>query len=649
MAQGLWRISGVMALCIGLVAPAARAQAITPQPNPAPPAAGPPSPENDVELTRPLTPLEQFQVAPPRATAPAAKPLPSVSYDLEVRGLESVGLERDFRRLSTLQSGRGKAVSELQINARVTDDKELIARLLRSQGYYQGQAEITIEPETTPGRYRVVVTAVPGQLFHFASVSVSGPDTDPRGLARNALTLNPGDPIVAQKVEAAEANVALALPQHGYPFAKVGQRDIALNPTDAKGAYNLPVTPGPKSSFGAFRVHEPVFTAEHLAVIGRFKPLELYDSRKIDDFRGALVATNLFSTVAVSPVDTGRMAPDGTRIADLDVRGAAAPSRTLSGSLGYETGAGVKAEAAWTALNLFPPEGALTLRGVAGSQEQLFGVQFRRANAGRRDRTITAGVETSREDTDAFTAYTGAVRASVARATTPLWQKRWTYSAGVEAELSREQAFSLALGRQAYQTYKIAGLRLAAGYDRSDSVLNPTRGFQILTTLDPEAEFSAAGRGFVKTTVEGRIYVPAMQALVLAGRLRVGAIFGIDAQDLAPTRRFYEGGGDTIRGFSFQKVGPKAPDGTPLGGVSATNFTTEARYRFGNFGVVTFVDGGQVYETRTPRFADLRYGVGIGARYYTNFGPIRIDIATPISRRSGEGAIGVYISIGQAF
>jgi translocation and assembly module TamA len=131
--------------------------------------------------------------------------------------------------------------------------------------------------------------------------------------------------------------------------------------------------------------------------------------------------------------------------------------------------------------------------------------------------------------------------------------------------------------------------------------------------------------------------------------MRLGALFGIDPQQLAPSRRFYEGGGGTIRGFGYQQVGPKAPDGSPLGGASSADMSLEARYRFGNFGVVTFVDGGQVYETATPRLSDFRYGVGVGARYYTNFGPIRFDIATPVSRRPGESVIGVYISIGQAF
>ena len=65
--------------------------------------------------------------------------------------------------------------------------------------------------------------------------------------------------------------------------------------------------------------------------------------------------------------------------------------------------------------------------------------------------------------------------------------------------------------------------------------------------------------------------------------------------------------------------------------------------------MVPFFDGGNAYESSTPKFNDMRYGVGIGARYYTNFGPFRIDVATPLNPRKGDGKIALYISIGQAF
>ena len=73
------------------------------------------------------------------------------------------------------------------------------------------------------------------------------------------------------------------------------------------------------------------------------------------------------------------------------------------------------------------------------------------------------------------------------------------------------------------------------------------------------------------------------------------------------------------------------------------------RYRFGDYGVAGFVDLGQSYASKLPDFSDLRVGVGLGARIYTNFGPMRIDIATPLRRRAGESRINVYVSIGQAF
>jgi translocation and assembly module TamA len=652
------RIGGATALWLGVGAPLAFAQSASPPaaaaPAPAPAGAAPasayapPAPAEDQELVLPLTPLDQFTLLPPHEQQPAPKPPPSVRYDIDIRGLDEIGLTKAFRQLSVLENGHGKAASELQIRARAQDDEELVERLLRAQGYYEGRVTITTEARSA-SQFRALVAVVPGPQFRFNSITVKGPPTEPPGLARKALRLAPGDPIVATAVTAAEANISLRLPEQGYPFVKVGDRDIALDPHDARGDYTLPVDPGPKASFGVIEPRENVFDLRHLQVIARFKPGEPYDSRMVDDFRRALLATGLFASVGVAPVDTGRQAADGKQVADVDVDGRAGPAHTISGSVGYETGVGATFEAAWSALNLFPPEGALTLHAIAGSQQQLLGVQFTRSNFGQRDRTLFAQVQSSRQDTDAYKAYTGVVQAQISRASTPIWQKRWTYTVGVEGEVSDEEAWDFAIGARAFHTYKIAGLRLAGGYDRSNSLLNPTQGFQILATVNPEAELGRGTHGFVQSTLEGRVYLPVTRSLVLAGRLRVGALFGITAQELAPSRRFYEGGGSNVRGFAYQDLGPKAPDGSPIGGASSNDFSFETRYRFGNMGLVGFVDGGQVYQSHTPRFSDFRYGVGVGGRYYTNFGPIRLDVATPLSRRSGEGVIGVYISIGQNF
>ena len=136
---------------------------------------------------------------------------------------------------------------------------------------------------------------------------------------------------------------------------------------------------------------------------------------------------------------------------------------------------------------------------------------------------------------------------------------------------------------------------------------------------------------------------------MLAGGARFGTIQGIDRNDLAPSRRYYAGGGGSVRGFGYQELGPRAPDGRPVGGRSFNEFAVEARYRFGNFGIVPFLDAGQVYEESLPQLSRIRFGAGIGGRFYTNFGPMRLDIATPIARKPGESKVALYISIGQAF
>src|SRR3546814_2958020 len=81
-----------------------------------------------------------------------------------------------------------------------------------------------------------------------------------------------------------------------------------------------------------------------------------------------------------------------------------------------------------------------------------------------------------------------------------------------------------------------------------------------------------------------------LDIIVLAGRVRVGSIVGAARERLAPSRRFYAGGGGSVRGFGYQELGPKDPNNDPIGGRSVNELAFEARYRFGNFGVVGFVD-----------------------------------------------------------
>lgn len=606
----------------------------------------------DPALAEPLPALATFDVATPVATAAADdEEATTLRYSVTVEGLDEVELKGRFRELSALEKGDGKRANGATIAARAKEDEALLARILRSEGYYDGTATSTIQQVEDPADLvRVTLTAAPGKRYAFGAIAVPGPATVPPELVRRALPLESGKPIIAVEVAAAEANVSLILPQNGYPFVEVGEREIVLDPAIVTGDYTLPVTPGPRARFGGYSTTgDLAFDAEHVGVLSRFDAGELYDSRKVDDLREALVATSLLSTVAVEPVRTGRIGPDGTETVDLLVTQVAGPSRSLSASAGFGTGQGFRLEGAWTHRNLFPPEGALEFSGVAGTQEQALGLTFRRSNAGQRDRTVLLSASASHQNYDAFEAFTGQLTGRISRASTPIWRKRWTYAFGFEAVGTNEDRFDFARGERVRDTYFIGALPVQLGYDRSDSLLDPTRGFRLLGRLSPEVSLQGSVSPYARALIEGSVYYPLGQSLVVAGRARFGTISGVGRDDIAPSRRLYGGGGGSVRGFGFQQLGPRDINDDPVGGRSLTEFALEARYRFGNFGVVPFIDAGQVTNSSMPGFSELRYGVGIGGRFYTNFGPVRVDVATPLGRRTGESIVALYISIGQAF
>lgn len=627
-----------------------------------------PAPADDPELEQPLTPLGSFDVEPfddSRYTEKADDKATQVRYTYRIEGLDKLSdgnsaapisgadIRGRFEDLSALEDGDGKAANGAMINARLQEDQKLLADILSGQGYFDStvRGSLQLPAQNSQDPITVILDAAAGPRYVLGNIAFDAPAVIPSDLISSSFAPKPGEPIVADRILAGEASIAVELPQNGYPFVKIGERDILLDAPTRTGDYTLPVTPGPRSSFGDIVSGgpEPVFEPGHIAKIARFKKGELYDSRKIDDLRQALVATGLFSVVAVDPQPSGQPAGDGTDYATLVVNQEAGPPRTLAAQAGYATGQGFKVDGSWTHRNLFPPEGALIVNGTAGTQEQGLGTTFRRSNAGKRDRSVELTIDARHSNFDAYEAFTGRLAGRVSYDSTPIWQKRLTYSYGFEIIGTNEQDYDFDAAELRRRTYYLLALPGQVTFDTSNSLLDPTKGFRLSAKLSPETSLGSGAQIYARTIVEGTGYYPVADDFVLAGRLRMGSIGGVSRAQIAPSRRFYGGGGGSVRGFGYQELGPKDPEARPIGGRSMVEAAAEVRYRFGNYGVVAFVDGGQVYTSELPRFTDWRFGVGVGGRFYTNFGPMRLDIATPINRQPGESRISVYVSIGQAF
>ncbi|QTD55799.1 autotransporter assembly complex protein TamA [Parasphingorhabdus cellanae] len=625
------------------------------------------APINDPEIDDPLVPIEDFDVEKfdesEYTEAAENSQSAELRYAYRIAGLEGIEDDSDvrpvnvsdirarFQELSALEDGDGKAANGAMVSARLREDQQLLIDIMSGQGYFDASVNGNVElPLQAGDELSVVLTVTPGKRYDFATIMFDSDPVEPADLITKNFVPKVGEPIVAERVLAAEANLAVVLPEEGYPFAEIGQRDILLDPNTGTGDYTLPLQTGPRSSFGDIvTTGTTAFDADHIDVIARFEKGELYESRKLDDLRKALVATGLFSIVSVKPTPSGEKGPDDTQYATINVEQQAGPPRTLAGSAGYGTGQGFRVEGSWTHRNLFPPEGALIASAVAGTQEQGASLTFRRSNAGRRDRTVEFGLSALHSDFDAYEAFTGRLAGRISYNSTPIWQKRFTYSYGFEVLGTNEEDFNFATGQREDRTFYVAALPGEVGFDTTDSLLDPTKGFRLSAKLSPEASLGSGTQFYGRAQVEATSYYGVADNIILAGRARIGSIAGADRADIAPSRRFYAGGGGSVRGFGYQELGPKDIDNDPVGGRSLIEAAAEVRYRFGDYGVVGFVDAGQVYTSSTPGFDNMRFGVGIGGRFYTNFGPLRLDVATPVNRQPGESRVSVYISIGQAF
>lgn len=573
-----------------------------------------------------------------------------------------------FAGLSSLKSFDDDEDNLAQIVRRARTDRETLQQVLRVYGYYdaqvyqtlgglgervEGEAAGPVDVEKVVVRFDVQ----PGPQYHVGQIALgdlaaAGADYE---ALRGAFKLKTGDAINADRIVAERLSLQTALGETGYAFAKVGDPDLLIDHERREGDLTVPVTPGGVYAFGKVNSsRENFLSSRHLQRIARFDPGDRFKRSEVDDLRQAILATGLVSSVTVEAREVAAAAAGQPGTVDVDVKITPAPLRTIAGLIGYSSGEGFRVEASWEHRNFFPPEGMVRVRAVAGTQEQLAGLTFRRNNFLTRDLVLNADLYARNQTSSAFEARTISFTAGLERQTTLLFQKPWVFAAGVEVLATGERDAAAILANERRKTYFIGALPMRAAYDGSDNLLDPTRGFRVGLRVSPEVSvLNGVRSSYGKAQLDASYYQPMGEKLVVAGRVRFGTIVGTDITNIAPSRRFYAGGGGSVRGYGFQLIGPRDTAGEPSGGRALSEFSLEARVKTGLLGgavsLVPFVDAGAVDTTSTPRLRDIKIGAGIGLRYQTNFGPIRIDLGTPLNPSKGDSRIGVYVALGQAF
>ncbi|MBT2134536.1 BamA/TamA family outer membrane protein [Croceibacterium sp. LX-88] len=549
-----------------------------------------------------------------------------------------------------------------RLAAQAREDEALLNRLLRIYGYYDAvvlRSIGDIEPgaEKAESRPTVRFEIAPGTQYSFGAIDLgnlaqAGTDYP---MLRGAFEIVTGDPLLSDKIVEERFDLDEALGEGGYPFAAIKDPELLVDHARTEGDLTMLVTPGGKYRFGTVTSNVPrLMSGKHLADIARFEPGDIYQRSLELDLRRAILATGLVGSVTMTPVETAAPANGEPGTVDIAVDMTPAKLRTISGRIGYGSGEGFKVEGAWEHRNLFPPEGMLRVRGILGTREQFAGLTFRKNNFGGRDRILTVDAYASTQDYDAYEAETVSLIGTFERISTLLFQKPFSYSAGLELVATREQEKDANGDLGPPETFFIAAVPLFAQFDASDDLLDPRKGYRVGVRMSPEtSRTNGVESYYLRGQVDATYYLQTSENLVLAGRVRVASIPGAPLSAIAPSRRLYAGGGGSVRGYDYRGIGPRNSEGDPSGGRSLLELSAEARIQTGLFdgalGVVPFIDAGTVGEDSVPSFDEIKVGVGVGVRYNTGFGPLRIDVATPLNPGPNDGWIGVYVALGQSF
>ncbi len=568
-----------------------------------------------------------------------------LSYKTEFIGELDDELLDLLKAVSRLSAAQGESPSSLGVlRSRADGDVERLNAVLRSQGYYDGLVATRIDSAARPLVVVVRVETGPAYLwsrFDIVFADAAPPDARERvEKIRAALPL--GERAVAEEVLAAELDVAAVLVRRDFPFAQVSERKAVVDHATRELDVEIKLVVGPRAVFGPM-LAEGVRTVDEVFVERRVTWVrgQPWNAAEVERSRRRLTETGLFSSVRVEAGE----ALEGDGELPMVVRLEEAKHRSIGLGVGYSSTEGAGVSAFWEHRNVFSGGERLRFALKTSELEQSLRATYREPDFLRQDQQLLLDTGYARENTDAFDSRK--ITASVGV------ERRLTDDVSVVGGLALEQS-EITEDGELGDHFFLVGTPLQVRRDTSDDLLDPTRGsrFEIsavpyLHALGSEEEFYIA-----RATHSAYLPIGRERRHILAARLSVGSISGADRRLVPADKRFYAGGGGSIRGYGYQLVGPLDEENDPIGGRSLFEAGAELRVRLtDSVGLVPFVEGGNVFEETVPDFSRaLLWGAGIGVRYFTAVGPIRLDIGVPLHRRQGvDDALQFYISLGQAF
>lgn len=572
--------------------------------------------------------------------------LSALPYEITFVGLKDQAVLKamfDVADLVTLQDRPPASINGLRY--RISGDIPDLLKVLRAFGYYD--ATITSDVQIENGKVEVYLLIHPGPQYTIASYSVyqgdctelaSIPCCAPFTPERLGLTID--GPARSVDIVNAELNLLTELSRCGYPLASVEKRRVIVDMAEKKVEASACIHEGPLSKFGPLTI-SGLKTVQPRYVLRRlgWKEGEYYNPDSVEETQKKLLNSDLFSSVMIShgeELDENGELPLKMKIAE-------SKHRQLSIGAFYATVDGPGATFAWTHRNLRGMGESLALNGEFSKRYLSGMITYKKPDFLAMDQTFRALGQIEREYIHAYIAFT------------------YRYANFLEKKVDNRRNFTIGLevshinvaNSASNGNYLFMTVPLLARYNTTDDLLNPTRGYSIVYQPHFYQSLWHGAQHFIKQRLTTCFYLPIWKKwLIFAGRAQFGSIAGARQKNIPLPVLFLGGSEDDLRGYRYMTVSPLNEHNKPYGGRSAVFLTGEARIRFTEtIGVVSFADFGTVTFSELPEVDTKWYkSVGGGIRYYTFFGPLRLDIGFPLDRRDGvDPAFRIYASIGQTF
>jgi len=583
-------------------------------------------------------------VAAQTGVGPEPESAPAVEYEVSVEAGGDRDLEAYLLEVSGAYASQSRPpATRTLLRRRVVDDLPVLQKALRSRGYYSARVDEEIDAKKEPVAVVFRIQSGPRYLIDEVHIEVLG---DPHGYAAPPpaeIGVEKGQPAAAARVLDAEQKLLALARSSSRALAELGDRRVVVNHQEHGMKVWLRIRPGPPVKLGKV-VFSGVETVdqEYLDTLIPWKPGEPFAPKLVYALRQALVDTNLFTTVRVSPaveLDSDGSLPVQVELAERE-------HRTLKATLGFNTDKGVYLGGGWWNRNFSGRGDQVSVEGFLSGVEIKLGGRYRVPSFRRKDQALVATLDIKGEQTDAYDSTSAGASLGIER----------TLAEKMKLTLGPAFRFSRVEGADASgsDNFALAYFPVKLEWDFSDDLMDPSRGGRILAVGAPYVDILDPGLNFGKLLGKYSHYLRLREEprVVLAGKIGLGSIFGGERDRIPADERFYAGGGGSIRGYGYQLASPLGLQGNPIGGNSLVELSAELRWMITDaIGVVGFVDAGGAFTDSIPGSGDdLFVGVGTGLRYATPIGPVRFDVGIPTDRREGvDDPYQLYISVGQAF